>query len=145
MFGKLIGGLLGYMAAGFFGGFIGILIGHFFDRGAGQALRFDYGAERSRLQQLFFETSFSLSSQQASELFSSAAHLLAAPQLLDNQLSNLVEKNEKSFSPEQAESMIDMVVTVARASGDITAAQRELVDKMRSTFATPRAQEGTWQ
>lgn len=58
MFGKVIGGLIGFFTAGLFGAVLGIIAGHFFDRGFGQALRFDYGADRARLQRLFFETTF---------------------------------------------------------------------------------------
>lgn len=58
IFGKLIGGLLGFMTLGLFGALIGVSIGHFFDKGLGRAMGFDYGADRQRLQQLFFETSF---------------------------------------------------------------------------------------
>lgn len=60
IFGKLIGGILGFFAAGPIGLVIGVAIGHFFDRGFGQTLRFDFGAERARLQQLFFDTTFSI-------------------------------------------------------------------------------------
>lgn len=60
IFGKLIGGLLGFFSAGIVGLTIGVAIGHFFDRGVGQALGFNYGAERARLQQLFFETTFTV-------------------------------------------------------------------------------------
>ena len=60
VFGKLIGGVLGFMAGGIFGAIIGLVVGHFFDKGFGEALGFDFGAERERLQQLFFETSFSV-------------------------------------------------------------------------------------
>lgn len=59
-FGKLIGGLLGYSAGGIVGAIIGLLVGHFFDKGFGQALGFDHGADRERLQKLFFETAFSV-------------------------------------------------------------------------------------
>ena len=60
IFGKVIGGLLGFFAAGLFGAVIGVAVGHFFDKGFGQALGFDYGADRARLQRLFFETTFSV-------------------------------------------------------------------------------------
>lgn len=60
VFGKFIGGLLGFITFGIFGLIIGIGVGHFFDRGLGSALGFNYGAERLRLQRLFFETSFQL-------------------------------------------------------------------------------------
>ena len=101
-------------------------------------------AESKRVAQDQFESSFSMTEKEASDLFSSAAHLLAAPQLLDTQLGNLVEKNSGSFSPEQAESMINMVSAVANTDGAASAAQREFIEKMRSTLATPRQQEGTW-
>ncbi|MEE8059591.1 MAG: co-chaperone DjlA [Pseudomonadales bacterium] len=58
--GKVIGGLCGFFSAGLLGAIIGIVVGHFFDRGLGQALGFDYSADRERLQRLFFETSFSI-------------------------------------------------------------------------------------
>jgi len=60
IFGKIIGGLLGFFSGGLFGAIIGIFVGHFFDKGIGQAMGFDYGADRARLQRLFFETSFSI-------------------------------------------------------------------------------------
>lgn len=59
IFGKLIGAILGYQAGGFIGALLGLWAGHFFDRGFGYNLRFDGGAERERLQQLFFQTTFS--------------------------------------------------------------------------------------
>ena len=60
VFGKVIGGLLGYSSAGVFGAVVGVIVGHFFDKGIGQAMGFDYGADRARLQRLFFETTFSI-------------------------------------------------------------------------------------
>lgn len=58
IFGKIIGGIIGFSVAGIFGAFIGLLVGNYFDKGFGQSLRFDYGADRARLQRLFFETTF---------------------------------------------------------------------------------------
>lgn len=60
IFGKLIGGLLGFFSFGLFGAIAGVAMGHFFDKGFGQALGFDYSGERRRLQSLFFETSFTV-------------------------------------------------------------------------------------
>lgn len=60
IFGKVIGGILGFFSAGIVGLVIGVVVGHFFDRGFGQALGFDYSAERERLQRLFFETTFTV-------------------------------------------------------------------------------------
>ena len=58
IFGKIIGAILGFSAAGFIGALLGIMAGHFFDKGVGQAMGFDHGANRERLQQVFFETVF---------------------------------------------------------------------------------------
>lgn len=60
IFGKLIGGILGFFSAGLFGLIIGVMVGHFFDKGVGQAMGFDYSADRTRLQQLFFDTTFTI-------------------------------------------------------------------------------------
>lgn len=60
MYGKIIGGLLGFFSAGAFGAGLGIVAGHFFDKGIGQAMGFDYGANRAQLQRLFFETTFTI-------------------------------------------------------------------------------------
>ena len=60
VFGKIIGALLGFYSAGIVGAIIGLAVGSFFDRAFGQALGFDYGADRERLQQLFFKTTFSI-------------------------------------------------------------------------------------
>ena len=59
-FGKLIGGLIGFFTFGFFGAILGVLAGSFFDKGIAQAMGFDYGADRVRLQRLFFETTFKI-------------------------------------------------------------------------------------
>lgn len=60
IFGKIIGGVLGFFTAGIFGAIIGVAAGHFFDKSVGQALRFDYAGDREHLQKLFFETTFTI-------------------------------------------------------------------------------------
>lgn len=60
--GKLIGGFLGYMMAGSFGAFIGLLIGNLFDKGLASHFskpHFLYHAEkRKEIQKIFFEATF---------------------------------------------------------------------------------------
>lgn len=60
VFGKIIGGLLGFSSFGIFGAIAGVYVGHIFDKGLGNAMGFDYGSDRVRLQRLFFETSFAI-------------------------------------------------------------------------------------
>ncbi len=58
VFGKILGSLIGYSAFGIAGAILGAIAGHFFDKGFGQAMGFDYSGDREKLQRLFFETSF---------------------------------------------------------------------------------------
>lgn len=96
----------------------------------------------SLLQQ--FSNHFSLSEKEGTDLLGSAAHLLAAPQLLADQLKTLAERNTKRFSTEQAESMLEMMQAVAETSGNLSAAQTEYMDTMRSLFTTASTSDGTW-
>ncbi|MCH9694345.1 MAG: TerB family tellurite resistance protein [Gammaproteobacteria bacterium] len=92
-----------------------------------------------------FQASFSLDEGAASDLYVSATHLLGAPQIVGQQLQGLAERNKESFSVEQAESMMQMMVKVASADGSVSAAQQEYIDTMRGFFVAPRqADDGTW-
>ncbi len=104
----------------------------------------DLSAGQKRVAQEQFESEFSLDSREASQLFGSAAHLLAAPQLIDRQLEKLAGRNKDSFSREQAESMIQMMIDVASTDGDLTAAQREFIEGVRSQFVREEKRQGTW-
>ncbi len=101
-------------------------------------------AEQRRVAQQQFESTFSLSDKDASALFGSASHLLAAPQLLDDQLGKLADRHKSSFSNDQAESLLDMMVSVVTAGGEASATQREFIEKVRGTFIQPQ-RAGTWQ
>jgi len=104
----------------------------------------DLTAEQKRIAQEQFETSFSMDAKASSELFGSAAHLLAAPQLIDNQLRKLVGQNKDRFSAEQAESMLQMMRQVAAAEGQPSEAQRNFIDTVRSELNIMKEPDGTW-
>lgn len=74
----------------------------------------------------------------------SAAHLLGAPQIIDAQLEGLAGKSKDRFSRDQAESMLQMMVEVISANGDLTAKQSEFVENIRSQFVPPEQDAGTW-
>lgn len=104
----------------------------------------DLTAEQKQVAQEQFETSFSMDAKAASELFGSAAHLLAAPQLIDSQLQKLVSQNEGRFSGEQAESILKMMTQVAAATGQTSDAQRSFIESVRSQLSVDKEPEGTW-
>ncbi|MEM0955576.1 MAG: co-chaperone DjlA [Pseudomonadota bacterium] len=60
MFGKLIGGVFGFLLAGFVGMAVGVLVGHFFDRGLSHTLSFATPSRLARARETFFEVSFEL-------------------------------------------------------------------------------------
>ena len=91
-----------------------------------------------------FESKFSMDIGDASDLLGSASHLLGAPQVIENQLSGVADRNKDSFSKEQSESMLQMMLEVASADGDLTDRQRNYIDEMRSQFIPPQEEQGTW-
>lgn len=101
-------------------------------------------AEQKRVALEQFEQTFSLNSQEASELVGSAMHLLGSPQVIDAQIKGLADKNKASFTSEQAESMLRMMVSVCSADGAMNAEQAALVDDLRAHFVTPAPAQGTW-
>ena len=104
----------------------------------------DLTAEQRSVAQSEFEKNFKLEAKEASELFGSAAHLLAAPQLLENQLNKLADKNSSRFTPEQADSLVEIMTTVASTDGTLSASQREFIDSIRARVGKPAAPQGTW-
>lgn len=104
----------------------------------------DISAEQKKIALDLFESTFSLDARAASELLGSATHLLGAPQIIEAQLKGLADKNTERFSREQAESMIDMMSKVASADGDLSEQQKSYLDSMRSQFAPPAEEPGTW-
>ena len=59
-YGKILAGMLGFALAGPFGLVLGIMVGHWFDRGLRHSLAFGSPEQLARVQQAFFETSFLL-------------------------------------------------------------------------------------
>jgi len=105
----------------------------------------DLSAEQKKVVLSQFESSFSLDSRGASELLGSAAHLLGAPQIIDTQLNGVADKNKDRFSRDQAESIIQMMIEVASADGDLSEKQSEYVARVRSLFVPSEKSQGVWE
>ncbi len=61
IYGKIIGGIIGLFALGPLGLLLGVFIGHLFDRGLWQTLKFASPQNIARIKDSFFETTFLLS------------------------------------------------------------------------------------
>jgi len=59
-YGKLIGGILGFLVANIFGLVLGVFVGHLFDSGLVKTLRFASPENIARIKTSFFETTFTL-------------------------------------------------------------------------------------
>ncbi len=104
----------------------------------------DLTTEQKQVVRDQFSEKFSMSEKETGELLGSAAHLLAAPQLLGTQLKKLASRNTNSFSSEQAESLLAMMDNVAAAEGGRSGQQQEYVSEMRSIFAPQQKGDGPW-
>ena len=101
-------------------------------------------AEQKRVALERFETVFSLEPKESTELVGSAVHLLGAPQVIDAQLQGLADKNKNCFTQEQADSMVQLMVEVVSADGEVTAARSAFIENMRTHFEPPQKKQGTW-
>lgn len=104
----------------------------------------DMTAEQKQLAQEQFCAEFSMTERESSQMFGSAAHLLAAPQLIGEQLEKLADRNKDTFTPEQAESLMQMMVKVAAANGSVSARQQAFIDTVRAAYIKAPRGEGTW-
>ena len=60
-FGKVIGGIIGFLVLGVVGLVLGVFVGHLFDNGLLRTLRYASPENIARIKQSFFETTFLLS------------------------------------------------------------------------------------
>ena len=104
----------------------------------------DLTAEQKKAAQEQFVSEFDMGEREASQLFGSAAHLLAAPQLIDSQLEKLADRNKDGFSSEQAGSLMQMMVKVASADGSLLARQQEFIDNVRAAYVKEAKGDGSW-
>lgn len=100
-------------------------------------------AEEKRVILGLFEEKFSLNARDASELFGSAMHLLGAPQVIDTQLDGLAGRTRDLFTPEQAESILEMLRDIAALDGGSTAKQNEYITRLRAALVKPEP-VGSW-
>ncbi len=99
VFGKIIGGLIGLLVAGPVGLVIGVIVGHAFDRGLAQTLRFGSPENLERIKTSFFETTFLLS-----------GHLAKADGVISRQEIDHTEQLfvQMGLSPEQRRRAIEL-------------------------------------
>jgi hypothetical protein len=104
----------------------------------------DLTAEQKQTAIAQFEETFSLNSREASELLTSATHLLGAPQVIDTQLEGLIARHKDRFTPDQAASIMLMIARVTSADGEPSEQQNEFIADLRSHLRFAETKEGPW-
>jgi DnaJ like chaperone protein len=166
IFGKLIGGLLGFYSAGLFGAVMGIVAGHYFDKGIGQALGFDYGADRAQLQRLFFETTFTImghlakadghiSKEEVAEAENLIQRLGLTPEHREEAIAFFKQGAESDFKLEPAVAnfiseggrkhnlpilLLEFLFSTAMADGELHPAEQEILAKTAGYLGISRRQ-----
>ena len=103
----------------------------------------DLTSEQKKAAIHAFRQKFSMETKDASDLLGSAAHLLGAPQVVATQLDGVADRNRECFSSEQVESLFEMMVDVAGAEGELSAAQKDIINDIRARFSTESSQSWT--
>ena len=104
----------------------------------------DITAEQKDLLLTEFGSTFSLGEREAKQLLGSCSHLLGAPQVVQSQLEGVLERHQKVFSKEQAESIAAMMHKVASITGEPTAEQKKLVADVRQKLGMEPSGDGVW-
>ncbi len=91
-----------------------------------------------------FETRFSVSRKEASELLVSSGHLFGGPQVIDKQLEGLLKRHNETFTDEQLESVLEMISSVVAVGGPSNELQRDFLANIQSNLSRVRTSDGGW-
>ena len=165
IYGKLVAGLLGLLLAGPFGALLGLVFGHWFDRGLQHSLGFGTPEQLARVRELFFETSFLLLGHVAKAdgriTEAEIAHAESIMQQLgvqgsqretaiglfrrgaasDFQLEATVSRFSQGCGGHRQlpHTLLVFLMSLALADGVIDAAEREALEKISALLGHPRA------
>jgi DnaJ like chaperone protein len=115
-FGKIIGGLLGFLAGGIPGFILGTLAGHYFDKALAKAMQFSSPEGLSRVRKSFFETTFLLSGYLAKADGRVSKSEIAHAEQLFTQMALSAEQRQRAIDLFRQGSQSDFQVEPAVAS-----------------------------
>lgn len=131
MYGKIIGGLLGFLVGGFFGLILGVLGGHAFDRGIFQVFRLASPKNLKRVRDTFFDTTFRLSGHLAKADGRISEAEVAHAEKLFAQLGLQGEKRKRAIAQFQAGAAADFRIEDAtRVFLDTCGRQPQLIQTL---------------
>jgi DnaJ like chaperone protein len=170
LFGKLIGGVLGYLVLGWLGALIGIFVGHAFDRGLASVAGFTAGGASVELQRQFFEAVFTVMGRLAkvdgliseaeikqaeaiiSQLGLSEEHRREAIELFQRgaKADFIIEETLLPFKkgcqqhPRLIELFLSFLLVMAHADGQLHETEIELLKQIANTLGLSPQQFALW-
>jgi uncharacterized tellurite resistance protein B-like protein len=92
-----------------------------------------------------FQSEFSISRDEASDLLLASSHLIRDEIYLVDHLDRIMERSAARFEPETITSLVAMMRRIAALDGSINAEQRKLIDATEGYFASRNRQPtGKW-
>ena len=104
----------------------------------------DMSADERRALLGEFETTFSRTPRQASELLTASAHLLGDGQAFRERIDDVLTNAKERLSGAQLDSVLPLLERVAAIGGAASAQRRQLLDLIRNGLAPAQAQNSTW-
>lgn len=169
-FGKVIGALLGFAVYGWLGALVGVLVGHWFDRGLAGAAATARPQASLQLQRVFFEVAFTVMGRLAKvdgrvseEEIRQAEHIVAQLGLNDAhrqeaitlfrrgaQPDFIIEQTLLPFArasqgqPQLIELLLSFLALMAHADGELHSAEVELLKQVANTLGLDPRQFNDW-
>lgn len=104
----------------------------------------DLSSEEKNELKTIFETTFKLSSSDASSLLSSSTYLLGDGESVFNRPDQVLEKSLEKFTPEQKSSSLELLRKIAQVGGPSSPTQSSFIAKITEIFE-PDTQRENWR
>jgi hypothetical protein len=105
----------------------------------------EISAEQKRAIQQIFVQEFKLDENTAADLLLASAHLIRDEVYLVDRLEKILDCSSKTFSPEQAGSMLSLMTRVATLESACNSEQRKLIAATEQYYERLFARQPTWK
>ena len=92
-----------------------------------------------------FEDEFGLSKRDAAALLISSTYLLGKGRELHEQLHKVLKPSQEKFTPEQAESTVELMRRIASRDGEAHESKERLIERAEAILTKRRESESKWQ
>ena len=91
-----------------------------------------------------FKREFHLPEKEAAGLVTSSAYLMRDELYIANQLEKVLARSKQAFTPEQIESMIELMQRISWLDGEPNYEQARLIERTKQILAVNATTGGTW-